>query len=200
MPSQSWGQLIATIPVAGTLYNTFTTAQSMLTTATATEASSGFVTLPPGFFQRGAMIEVEFNAGMSWASGNTMIFTVKIGTVAAIVSSTFKVTTTGGTTEPLYGKVRAVCRTMGNGILATEIAGGFVVGRGICPAGATAGANYTAGMGSASWTEAIPAVGTGFDSTVANTLDFHVTMGTSSASNGFQLQTYTVKSWGNSTV
>jgi hypothetical protein len=200
MASQSWGQLIATIPVAGTNYTSFTAIKSMLTSATATEASSGFITLPPNFFQRGAIIEIEFNAGMSWASGNTMVFTINVGSVAAIVSSTFKVTTTGGTTEPLYGKVRATCRAQGNGTIANLIAQGFVLGRGICPAGATAGANYTAGMGSASWTEATPAVGTGFDSTVANTLDFLCTMGTNSASNGFQLQEYTVKSWGNTSV
>ncbi len=200
MASQSWGQLIATIPVAGTLYNTFTTAQSMLTTATATEAASAFVTLPPGFFQRGSVLEIEFDAGMSWASGNTMIFTIKIGTVSAIVSSTLKVTTTGGTTEPLYGLFRLTCRAVGNGTQCLLMPDGFVIGRGICPAGATAGANYAAGMGFAMLREAAPGVGAGFDSTIANTLDFLVTMGTSSASNGFQLQQYTVKSWGNSAV
>lgn len=192
MSSQSFGQVIASINAAGTLYNTFTTAQSILTTATSTGASAGFVKIPASFFQIGTILEFEFVVGQSWATGNTMIFTFKLGAVAAIVSSTFKVTTTGGTTEPLYGKVIATCRSVGNGTLATLMAQGFVIGRGIAPAGSTPGANYSAGMGSASWTEAVPAVGTGFDSTIDNTLDFHCTMGTSSASNGVQIQQYKV--------
>lgn len=192
MASQSFGQTLAVVKTAGTLYNTFTTAQSILTTATSTAASAGFIKIPASFFQPGTMLEIDFVCAMSWASGNTMIFTFKLGAVAAIVSSTLKVTTTGGTTEPLYGRVVATCRSEGNGTLSTLMAQGFLIGRGICPAGATAGANYTAGMGSASWTEATPAVGTGFDSTIDNTFDFHCTMGASSASNGIQLQQYKV--------
>jgi len=196
----SYGQIIATIPVAGTLYNTFTTAKSMLTSSTATEASSAFITLPPNFWQRGGYLEIDFMAGMSWASGNTMTFTINVGSVAAFVSDAIKVTTTGGTTEPCHGRIVLTCRAQGNGTLANLIGGGFIEGRGISPAGATAGANYAAGMGIASLKEGTPAVGTGFDSTVANTLDFLVTMGTSSASNGFQLQQYVVKAWGNLSV
>ncbi len=52
MASQSWGQCIASLPVPGTLYNTYTTAKSMLTSTTATEASAAAVTLPPGFWHR----------------------------------------------------------------------------------------------------------------------------------------------------
>jgi hypothetical protein len=103
-----------------------------------------------------------------------------------------KVTTTGGTTEPLFGHIDLVCRSVGNGTLATVLSSGIFEGRMVCPAGATAAANYGAGMGSTCWQEAAPAVGTGFDSTVGNYLDFFVTMGTSSASNGFQMQSYRV--------
>lgn len=143
---------------------------------------------------------LDIGLAMSWASGNTMIFSIMMGAVSAAVSSTFKVTTTGGTTEPLYLHVDLECRAIGNGTLANLMSMGYAIGRGICPAGATAGANYTAGMGSASWREATPAVGTGFDSTVANTLDIQCTMGTSSASNGIQIQTYLAMSWGTSSV
>jgi hypothetical protein len=116
------------------------------------------------------------------------------------VSQTFKVTTTGGTTEPLFLHVELECRAIGNGTLANLMSMGYAIGRGIAPAGSTAAANYAAGMGSASWREAIPAVGTGFDSTIANTLDLQCTMGTSAAGNGIQIQTYRAVSWGNSAV
>jgi hypothetical protein len=77
---------------------------------------------------------------------------------------------------------------MGNGTLANFMAAGYLQGRGIAPAGSTAGANYAAGMGQAMWTEVTPAVGTGFDSTVDNIFDIFCTMGTSSGSNGIQVQ------------
>jgi len=193
---QSFGQVLANINAAGTLYNTFTTAKSMLTSATSTAASAGFISLPAGFFQIGTMLEIDFHAGVSWASGNTMTFTVGLGAtpVAAFISDAIKVTTTGGTTEPCYGRILLTCRSIGNGTLATLMGGGFIAGRMIAPPGSTAGANYAAGMGFSMLKEGTPATGTGFDSTIANTLDFLVAMGTSSASNGFQLQQYRVLS------
>src|SRR5258708_29884181 len=103
MASQSWGQLIATIPIAGTQYNTYTTTQSMLTTATATEASSGFVTLPPNFFQRGAILTIDFLAAISnRATGpDTFTITIKVGTVIAYTSGAITLPTTAHTNIPL---------------------------------------------------------------------------------------------------
>jgi len=202
MASQSWGQLIAKSDTAGTLYNTFTAQKSIITSATALEgASAAIAVLPPNFWQRGSIMTFDVLFAMSWASGNTMIFSIMMGSLSVAVSATLKVTTTGGTTEPLFMHVDLECRAIGNGTLANLMSGGYFIGRGICPAGATAAANYTAGMGSASWREATPAVGAGFDSvTVANSLDLQCTMGTSAAGNGIQIQTYRVVSWGNSAV
>lgn len=192
MSQQSFGQSLAHITTPGTLYNTFTTAKSMLNSATATGASAGVVPLNAGFWQIGTVVTIEFLAGVSWASGNTMTFSIMQGSTAIATSSAMKVTTTGGTTEPLYGYVILTCRSVGNGTLATVSHGGLLMGRMVVPAGATAGANYTAGSGSASWSEAVPAVGTGFDSSISNVLDFQVAMGTSAAGNGFQIQQYNV--------
>lgn len=200
MASQSWGQLIAKSDTAGTLYNTFTTQKSLITSTGVEGNSAALCTLPPNFWQRGSLMTLDVLFAHSWASGNTMIFSIMMGAISACVSATHKVTTTGGTTEPLFMHVDIECRAIGNGTLANLMSGGYLIGRGIAPAGSTAGANYAAGMGSASWREATPAVGTGFDSTVANTVDLQCTMGTSSASNGIQIQTYRLVSWGNSAV
>lgn len=197
MASQSWGQLIAGTDTAGTLYNTYTTAKSIFTSATATGASEGFITLPPGFFRKDGKLEIDLMVGLSWASGNTNTIQVMVGSVIAFTSDALKVTTTGGTTEPLIVKIELTCRSVGNGTLATLQGHGFAIGRGICSAGATAGANYAAAMGFANLKEGVPAVGTGFDSTVANTLDIFWGMGTSAAGNGVQIQNYRVVSWGN---
>lgn len=200
MSSQSWGQLIASIPTAGVLMNTFTSAQSILTTGSQLTASSGFVTLPPGFFMERGELQLYALVNTSWASGNTMIWTVKVGSVAAFVSGTLKVTTTGGTLEPQVINLTLSCQSTGNGTNAKLIGGGSTVGRMIVPPGGTAGANYAAPSGVSPLQEASAALGTGFDSTVANTLDFHITMGTSSASNGVQLMDYKVRSFGNTAV
>jgi len=192
---QSFGQCLAYIDVAGTNYTTFTTAKSMLGSATATAASAGVIQLPSNFWQQGTVLEIEWQAAVSWATGNTMIFTIVSGPTSNITiatSGTFKVTTTGGTTEPMYGKVILRCNTIGSGTLATVFASGFVAGRMIVPPGGTPGANYAAPSGISCWSEATPAAGTGFDSTVVNNLDFFCTMGTSSASNGFQMIQYKV--------
>ncbi len=197
MSSQSWGQLIADLGAVGTSYASFTTQQSILTTSTATAASTGYITLPPGFFRVGGELHFDIGLAIGWASGQTWIFTIAIGGVNAVVSGTIKTTTTGGTTEPWRIDLGVRCVSVGNGTLATLEAEGTVLGRGVCPPGATAGANYTAGMGSCMWSEATPAAGTGFNSTQANTLDLQVTSGTSSASNTVQLRRFRVESWGN---
>lgn len=192
MAHQSFGQLLANIDTAGTLYNTFTTAKSMLGSSTATAASAGIVTLSSAFWQNGTALEIDFHAGVSWATGNTMTISVMYGAVAIFTSDAIKVTTTGGTTEGVTGKIYLTCRSKGNGTLATVMGGGFIQGRCICPPNATPGANYTAGMGFSSLKEGVPAVGTGFSSIAAADLDFFVAMGTSSASNGWQMQQYKV--------
>lgn len=196
MSSQSWGQTIADISSPGTSYASFTTQQSLLTSGAAA-ASSGQVILPPGFFRIGNQLEFDVALNVGWASGQTWVFTAKVGSTNACISGTIKSTTTGGTTEPWFVKLLARCASVGNGTLATLEGSGWILGRGVCPPGATAAANYAAGMGESMWSEATGAAGAGFDSTVANTLDFQVTSGTSAAGNTIQIRNYKVTSWGN---
>ena len=192
--------MIATIPVAGTLYNTFTTAQSMLKTVTATEASSGFVTLPPGFFQRGSIIEIDAEAGISnrVTGPDTFTIQVMVGAVIAFTTGAINLTTTAHTLFPARFKIRLTCRAVGNGTLTTLM--GQCVGQGQMLAQAASLADNAGGTGNVMAPNTAPAIGTGFDGMVANTLDFFVAQSFSGAGNGFQLQQYKVTSWGNSTV
>lgn len=176
----------------GTNYTTFTTAQSMLGAATALSATSQAIQpIWPGALITGSYIKIEYHASISWATGNTMIITVKLGSTVVWTSSTIKVTTTGGTLIASTGEILLSTRTVGTGTLATLMGGGYWQGRMIVPAGATPGADFSAGSGIADLQETA-AVGTGFDSTIQNTLDFFLTMGTSSASNGFRMEQYRV--------
>ena len=63
---QGYNQTIACIRKQGTLYNTYTTAKSMLTSATAVEGvADAAITLPPGFWYPEKKIKIRFVAGVS---------------------------------------------------------------------------------------------------------------------------------------
>lgn len=198
MSSQSWGALVARIPVAGSLYNTYTTAKSMLTSATITEASSGYTTLPPGFFTRGGYVEIDVHAGISNRVTGPDTFTINIvvGGVIAFTTGAINLTTTAHTTIPAIFRFLLTCRAEGATTTANLM--GQCLASGQMIAMASGLADGVANTGWAMAPNTAPAVGTGFDSTIATTMDFHVAQSVSNAGNGFQLQQYVVKSWGNS--
>lgn len=197
MASQSWGQLIASIPKAGALYNTYTTAKSMLSSATVTEASAAAKILPSGFFQRKGVLEIDFTAGISNRVTGPDTFTIQIMVGAAIAFTTgaINLTTTAHTTIPCVGKIILTCDVEGTGTTAVLRGQAFLQGQMIAMAASLA--DGVANTGWAMCPNTAPAVGAGFDSTIANTLDFFVAQSVSNAGNGFQLQQYVVKSWGN---
>lgn len=198
MASQSWGQLIASIPIAGTQYNTYTTAKSMLTSSAATEAASGFVTLPPGFFQRAACLQIDFVGAVSnrVTGPDTFTIQVMVGSVIAFTTGAITLTTTAHTNIPLFGRITLSCRTVGNGTLAALVGQAVLTGQ-MIQQGGTAAADSATLSNTIIMPNTAPAVGTGFDSTVANTLDFFVAQSVSNAGNGFRLDQYRVVSWGN---
>lgn len=198
MASQSWGQMIATMPIQGTLYNTFTTAKSILT-STATEASSALVSLPSGFFQRGSVLEIDFQLGLSniVTTPGTFTLQVMVGSVIAFTTGAITMTTTANTLAPVSGFIQLTCNTVGPGTTA-KLAGQCVL-TGVNVA-MTSAANLAAGTGYAMGPSTAPALGTGFDSTIANTLDFFGAFSISNAGNGMQLNQYRVVSWGNTAV
>lgn len=194
MASQSWGALVARIPVAGVLYNTYTTAKSMLT-STAGEASSGFTSLPPSFFARGGYVEVDVHAAISNRVTGPDTFTINIvvGGVIAFTTGAINLTTTAHTTIPAVFRFLLTCRAEGSGTTANLI--GQCIGNGQMLAMAASLADNAGGTGYVMAPNTAPAVGTGFDSTIANSMDFHVAQSVNNAGNGFQLHQYVVKSW-----
>jgi hypothetical protein len=197
MASQSWGQLIASIPKQGTLYNSYTTAKSMLTSAPITEASQAAKVLPSGFFQRKGVLEIDFVAGISnrVTGPDTFTIQVMVGSAIAFTTGAILLTTTAHTTIPLRGHIDLTCDTEGTGTNATlrgqcTLWGQMIQQSGTQAADSLSGATVMA-------PNTAPAVGTGFDSTVANTLDFWVAQSVSNAGNGFQIWNYIVKSFGN---
>lgn len=192
----SFGQLVGRAPVAGTLYNTYTAAKSVLTSATATEASAAALTLPAGFWTRGGYLEVDFVAGVSNRVTGPDTFTVQLmmGSIIAFTSGAINLTTTAHTTIPMIGKGRFTCRSEGSGTLATLAGQWFFQGQMVAMAASLA--DGVANTGYAMGPNTAPGVGTGFDSTIGNTLDLWVAQSVSNAGNGIQIQQYVAKAWG----
>lgn len=189
MASQSASVEIARIHVAGTNYVSFTTSKSMLGSATATESSAGIQPIWPGAFIRGSTLQIKGIASISSTSGNTMALSVMLGSTAVFTSDAIKVTTTTNVLIAAYFDILLTCQSTGSGTLAKFMGNGVIVGKMIVPPGGTAGADYAAPSGS-SILLSTAAQGTGFDSTIQNTLDFNVTMGTSAAGNGWRMEEY----------
>lgn len=198
MASQSWGQLISTIPVPGTLYNTYTAAKSMLTSATATEASAGLVVLPPGFFHREGVLKLDIVAGISNRVTGPDTFTVQVmvGAVIAFTTGAITLTTTAHTIIPLVGEIILTCEKEGSGTLC-QLRGVSRWSGQMIQQGGTAGADSATLSNTIVMPNTASALGTGFDGTIANNLDLWVAQSVSNAGNGFQLQQYRVTSWGN---
>jgi hypothetical protein len=190
---QTWAETLVAINAAGTLYNTYTTAKSMLTSATSTAASSGLITLPANFFQLGKQLHIFGVAGVSNRVTGPDTFTaqVMVGSVIAFTSGVINLTTTAHTLIPCWFDILLTCRSIGNGTLATLMGQSKWNGQMIAQAASLA--DNAGGTGNAMAPNTAPAVGTGFDSTVSNTLDFFVAQSVSNAGNGFQMQQYTVE-------
>lgn len=198
MASQSWWQELASISTAATLYNTFTTAKSLLGSSTATGASDGIIILPPNFFRLGGILQVEAVIAISniVTTPGTMNFQVKVGGVVAFDTGNIILTTTAHTTIPVFFKALLTCRSVGNGVLTTLMGQAAIQGAMVQQSG-TAAADALSG-GNVVMPNTAPAVGTGFDNTLANQLDFFGGFSISNAGNGMQVQQYGVTSRGNS--
>lgn len=193
----AFGQIIASIPVAGTRYVSYTTSQSMLTTTTATAASMGFVTLTPIQLLPGSYLEIDFLAAVSnrVTGPDTFTINVKLGSVIAFTTGAITLTTTAHTNIPLWGSIGLQVQAVGNGTL-SQLKGVCRMQGQMVQQGGTAGADSATLSNTVIYPNTAPALGTGFDGTVGNTLDFHTAQSFSGSGNGFGLDTYVVKYWG----
>jgi hypothetical protein len=187
MSMQTWQETIATQRAAGTLFNTYTTAKTVLN-------PDALVTLPPNFWYVGRAIEIIVHAGVSnrVTGPDTMTFQIMHGSTVVFTSGAVNLTTTAHTTIPAIITCELTCRSVGSGTSAT-LMGQFMLD-GQMFAQAASLADNAGGSGYAMGPNTAPAVGAGFDSTVSQVFDFWVAQSVSNAGNGIQVQQYFVKS------
>lgn len=180
---------LARMHVQGTNYVSYTTAKSMLGSATATESSAAIQPIWGGACIRGTVLKVGGQASISSTSGNTITISIMFGSTAVFTSDAIKVTTTTNVLISAMFEVTLTCQVTGTGTLAKFTGNGSIIGKMIVPPGATPGADYSAGSGSSVLLSAA-AQGTGFDNSIQNTLDFNVAQGTNAAGNGWRMEQY----------
>lgn len=180
-----FGQVLTTQRAVGTLFNTFTTAKSIIN---ATE----LVTVPANYMKVGEKFRVKAWGGLSniVTTPGTVAFQLMMGSIVAWSSGNVQMSTTAHTLIPFDLEVTLRLDSVGAGTAAKFIGGGnlggimFTVG---------AGADSTTVVGRFPVPATAPAVGTGFDSTIANILDFWAGFSISNAGNGVQLYDYSVE-------
>lgn len=188
MPSQSWRQVIASQQAQGTLFNTYTTAKTVIN-------PQALVTLPAGFFgQVGQRLTIEVWGGESHrvTGPDTMTFQVMLGSVVAFTTGALNLTTTAHTTIPFYCKIDLTLNSVGSGTSAKFLGQAVIWGQGFAMAASLA--DNAAATGMAIGPNTAPAVGTGFDATAAQVLDFWVGQSFSGAGNGIQVAAYAASS------
>lgn len=181
MPAQfTQNLLLANQQGAGSLLNTYTTAKSVIN-------PQALVTLPPNYLTLGTELRVTVSGGISnvVTSQRTFTFQVMMGSIVVHTSGAILTTTTAHTLIPFEYEVNLRLDSVGSGTTAKFLAQGRLQGIMFVISGAVG--DPTAGVGTIMCPNTAPAVGTGFDSTIANILDFWVGFSISNAGNGVQV-------------
>lgn len=186
MSLQTWMETLVTQQAAGTLFNSYTTAKTVIN-------PQALYTLPGGFLSIGKMIEIEVRGAISniVTTPGTITFQVMLGSVIAFTSGAIQLNATAHTTLPFSLSVQLTCRAVGAGTSANLMGQGLLGGIMFTLTAAQVDAVNTSGLFMAPATA--PAVGTGFNSTIANILDFFVGFSISNAGNAVQIQQYSVR-------
>ncbi|MGD0591085.1 MAG: hypothetical protein ABSA44_09840 [Bacteroidota bacterium] len=187
MSLQTWVEVIAYQNTPGTLLNTYTTAKSVIN-------NNALVTLPPNWWQIGKMLRIKIQGNISnvTTSQRTFTFQIMMGTIVVWTSGAILTTTTAHTTIPFELEILLRCEVIGSATTAKLMGQGIL--RGIMFVISGAVADPTAGVGTIMCPNTVMAQGGGFDSTIANILDFWVGLSASESTTGIQVIQYTAES------
>jgi len=167
-------QCLTAQKAAGTLQSNYTTAKSVIN-------PTEIVALPANYLGLGTRLNIKVAGGISNVVTATPTFTfqVMVGAVVAWTSGALTTVATASTLLPFVLDIDLRLDSEGSGTSAKFLG----IGRIRCAAFANAAAIVPITS---------PAVGTGFDSTVANNLDFWCGLSAASASTGIQVYDYCV--------
>lgn len=182
---QGWTQSLVSSYASGTLFNTYTTAKTVL-------PAGSIYTLPQNFLQLGSIIDITVAGAISniVTTPGTLTLQVMFGAVIAFTTGAIQLNATAHTTLPFWLDIKLTCRSVGNGTAATMMGQGMITSKTIT---ATAAQTDSAqDMPTLLVPATAPAVGTGFDSTSAIAIDFFAGFSINAGGNGIQIHQYDV--------
>lgn len=189
MPTQSWDQSLVTQRAAGTHFHTYTTAKTVINQ----QDLYGFYA---NYFRLGTGLRITVNMAISniVTTPGTITFQVMLGSIVVWSSGAIQLNATAHTLLPAKLVVDLTCQVTNTGV------GGAVaqlMGQGVLTgvmftktAGQTDGANTETVINVPVTT---PALGTAFDSTISQVLDFWAGFSISNAGNGIRIAQYNVQ-------
>jgi hypothetical protein len=181
MSAQSWQETLVTQNVDGTALTASTTATSII-------HPSAKITLPNNFFSIGKCLKITAQGRISniATTPGTLTLDIRLGAVIAANGGAMALNTTLKTNVPWWFEMLLTCRSIGSGTSATLMYQGDFMSESVV--GSAAGV-----AGTIMCPASAPAVGTGFDSTSALTVDLFAAWSLSNA-NSIQTHQYKVES------
>lgn len=186
MSLQTWQETLVTQQAAGTLFATFTTSKTVIN-------PQALWVMPAGWLSVGKMLRIKVQGAISniVTTPGLIFFEVKVGSVIAFTTGQIQLNATAHTTLPFSLEIILTCRTVGDGTVATFMGQGVAIGKMFT---ITAGQTDDAQSHIVSMVPTTaPAVGTGFNSTIANIVDFWAGFTISNGGNGVQIQQYSIE-------
>lgn len=187
--------ILSSARTSGTIFDTFTTAKTVIN---ATE----LVQLPPNFLYVGKKLRMTVRGALTTlvTTPGTVTFQGMMGSIVAYTTGAIQMNATAHTLLPWTLRADLRCDTIGSGTNAHFLGMGDLTGVMFTKTIAATDLWGRVSAADAAVSEVVlnvpvtaPAVGTGFDSTIANIFDFWVGFSVSSASNRVQVWDYTLE-------
>jgi hypothetical protein len=185
MPVPFLVQTLSSQQTNGVLYNTYTTAKSVIN-------PTELVVLPANYCRVGTKFRVKAWGGLSniVTTPGFVTFQIMMGAVAAWSTASIQMTTTANTLTPWRLEATLRVNAAGSGTTAVFIGEGVVSALNLSLSSV---ANPTVTDTIITVPTTSPANGTGWDSTLSQTIDFWVGFSISNAGNGVQVYDYSVE-------
>jgi hypothetical protein len=161
---------------AGTLFNTYTTAKSVINPTEIVPINGNYLTI-------GSRICIKVFGGLSnvVTAAPTFTFQIMLGSIVAFSTGAITTNATANTLLPFELEANLRVDSIGSGTAAKFMGRARV----LCDA-------FAALSVARLWPTTSPTLGNGFDSTIANNLDFWCGISASNAGNGIQVYDYEV--------
>lgn len=184
MSLQTWQETLISSTAAGSNFASFTTAKTVLPTGC-------LVTLPANWWYVGRMLRINVYGSLSnvTTTPGTVTMQVMQTNVVAFTTGAMQFSTTAHTNLPFWFHCNLTCRAVGSGTSANLMGQAAVFSQTLSISGADTTTSHSFLMAPAT----APAVGTGFDSTASQTLDFWTGFSSSQAGNNITVHQYVVE-------